>query len=191
MVKHYGFFQQILRRCGWPIGLRLKKLSSETRANGWLNSINFRRSQQDGWVICTFNMDGTCRCLWDQSINHISIPLILWDWPILLFMKFRGLLDCHPEMRIRKRFGIKWVLQWNGIRFQLFFFLVTRFCWNHQMFLEAGLCSMVMFLLHLEFRSSHFRFSLKLPNKICSVFKNSTRWWQLKDFLFSPRTLGK
>ena len=33
------------------------------------------------------------------------------------------------------------------------------------MFLEAGLCSMVMSLLQLEFRSSLFRFSLKLPKK--------------------------
>ena len=51
-----------------------------------------------------------------------SVPLILWDWQILLFMKLRGLLDCHPEMRILKQFDIKRVLQWNGIRVQLFFF---------------------------------------------------------------------
>ena len=48
----------------------------------------------------------------NRSIN-ISVPVILWDWRSLLFMKFTGLLDCHPEIRIRKQFGIKRVMEWD------------------------------------------------------------------------------
>lgn len=139
---------------------------------GWIRLISDDPNRTNGWYVPLTWM--VLVDVYGRSILiHISVPLILWDWPILLFMKFRGLLDCHPEMRIRKQFGIKRVLQCNGIRVQLFFFfLVTRFCWNHQMFLEAGLCSMAMSLLRFKFRSSLFRFSLKLPNTICSLFRS-------------------